>query len=239
MVMTLAAVVLSATAVHATFWGNLLDAVRKPAAPGLGQDDTKVVRGLKEALAIGTEKAVKSLSRPDGYNGNAAVRILLPEKVRGAADLLAKVGFQRQVDAFVVSMNRAAEQAAPMAASYFVDALKEMTFADARGILTGGNTAATAYFERTTRGRIRDAFRPVVTKQMDKVGVARAYRDLAAKAAVVPLVKPEDLDLDRYITEKALDGLFAMVGQEEQKIRTDPAARVTELLKSVFGGAGR
>ncbi len=239
-VVVLALIAATASVCHAGFWGDLLDTVRKPAASGETADDTTVVRGLKEALSIGTDRAVKSLSRPDGFNGNGAVRILLPEKIRGAAEFLGRIGFQRQVDAFVVSMNRAAEQAAPMAATFFVDALKEMTFEDAKGILYGGDTAATAYFEKKTRSRIFDAFRPVVAARMDEVGVARAYKEMAGKAAVVPFVNADDLDLDRYITNKALDGLFTMVGQEEKRIRTDPAARVTELLQTVFGpGAAR
>ena len=234
-VLVLALVAVSVSVCHAGIWGDLLDAVRKPGAAVQTTDDSTVIRGLKEALSIGTEHAVKSLSRTDGYYGNEAVRILLPEKIRGAADFLGRIGFKSQVDAFVVSMNRAAEQAAPKAASFFVDALKEMTFEDAKGILSGGDTAATVYFEKKTRPRIFDAFRPVVEARMDEVGVARTYKEMAGKAAVVPFVDAEDLDLDRYITNKALDGLFTMVGQEEKKIRTNPAARVTELLKTVFG----
>lgn len=232
----IALMVLSSTVCHASFWGTLLDKVRKPSsATDLPADDTTVVRGLKEALTIGTENAVKSLARQDGYYGNQMVRILLPEKIRSTADFLGRIGFQRQVDEFTLSMNRAAEQAAPRAATYFVGALKEMTFEDARGILSGGDRAATAYFEKKTRARIFEAFRPVVTARMDEVGVARAYKEMAGKAGAVPFVNARDLDLDRYITDKALDGLFFMVGEEEKKIRTNPVARVTELLKTVFG----
>jgi hypothetical protein len=159
----------------------------------------------------------------------------MPEKIRTVADMLGKVGYQRQVDEFVLSMNRAAEKAAPQAASFFGDAIREMTFDDARKILTGGDTAATEYFRAKTHDKIYDSFKPIISSSMDKVGTTRSYKEMMSKYEALPFVSKQSLDLDHYVTSKALDGLFYMVGQEEKKIRTDPAARVTDLLKTVFG----
>jgi len=199
-----------------------------------GLDDDTVISGLKEALSISTDKAVKSVSQIDGYFGNLDIRILMPENVQKVADVLKMLGFQKQVDDFILSMNRAAEKAAPKATSFFVDAIKEMTFEDARKILDGGDTAATEYFESKTFDKLYDAFKPIVSTSMDEVGVTRSYKAMMDKNPL-PLVSEESLDLDHYVTTKALDGLFHMVAQEEKNIRTDPAARVTELLRKVFG----
>lgn len=222
------------------------------APPGGRLDEGQVISGLKEALAVGTANAVTATSAVDGYFANAAIRIVVPEKLRNTADLLRKVGFGQQVDDFVLSMNRAAEKAAPRAKAHFVAAIREMTFDDARRILRGGDTAATDYFEGKTRQKLYDEFRPAVSKSMDDVGVTRSYKRMTAKYAALPLAGAglkvfgptesraggaESLDLDRYVTEKALDGLFHVLGQEEKKIRTDPAARVTEILRTVFGSA--
>ena len=222
--------------------GGLLDDIlgtagglKSPAAGGL--TDGQVVSGLKEALSVGMANAVTVTSKVDGYFANAAIKILVPEKARKAAAVLEKVGFRQDVDDFVLSMNRAAEKAAPQARTRFVAAIKEMTFDDARKILGGGDTAATAYFEGKTRQKLYDDFRPVVSKSMDDVGVTRSYKQMMAQYTALPFTRAESLDLDRYVTEKALDGLFFMLGQEEKKIRTDPAARVTQILKTVFGSA--
>jgi hypothetical protein len=202
-------------------------------APG----DAQVVSGLKEALSVGTANAVASTSKVDGYFANQAIRILMPDKVQKVADVLGKVGYQRDVDEFVLSMNRAAEKAAPKAKEYFVDAIREMSFEDARKILDGGDTAATEYFRGKTQKKLYDAFRPTVSASMDEVGATRSYKNMVGKYTGLPLVgKPESIDLDHHVTTRALDGLFHMLGQEEKKIRTDPAARVTDLLKTVFGG---
>ncbi|MGE5582772.1 MAG: DUF4197 domain-containing protein, partial [Bacillota bacterium] len=138
-------------------------------------------------------------------------------------------------DDFILSMNRAAEQAAPSAKQIFWDAVKEMNFDDARKIFTGNDTAATEYFKAKTTAKLSGAFLPVVAKATDEVGVTRQYKTLAAKAKAVPYLKMEPVDIDEYVVAKALDGLFYLVGEEEKKIRKDPAARVTELLKKVFG----
>ncbi len=215
--------------------GMLEDVMKHVGGSTKGPDESTTASGLKEALSIGTENAVKSVSRTDGYFGNQAIKILMPEKIRNVANVLGKIGYQKQVDEFVLSMNSAAEKAAPKALSIFVDAIKGMSIEDARKILGGGNTAATAYFEEKTRGKLYDEFKPVISSSMNQVGCTRSYKEMMGKYDSVPFVGKQSLDLDHYVTNKALDGLFYMVGQEETKIRTDPSARVTDLLKTVFG----
>ncbi len=202
-------------------------------------DNSTIVKGLKEALATGTERAVIQVSKTDGYFGNQLIKILLPDKVQQAADLLGKVGYQQQVDDFVLSMNRAAEKAAPKAARFFGDAIRAMTIEDAKEILNGGDNAATKFFEKKTRAQLFESFKPSVSKSMEQVGTARAYKEMIGKFESIPLaalVGTPSLDLDDSITNKALDGLFLIVGEEEKKIRTNPAAQTTSLLKKVFGG---
>lgn len=192
--------------------------------------------GIKEALAVGTERAVRSLGRENGYFGNAAVKILMPSSLQKVAEVAKMAGYQKQVDEFILSMNRAAEAAAPLAAKYFGDAIRAMTLEDVRGILAGGNTAATDFFRRKTSDKLYAAFRPVVSQKVSEVGATRAYKDMMGRYQSVPLMGGQSLDLDDYVTKKSLDGLFFVVGQEEKKIRTNPAARTTDLLKQVFGG---
>ena len=191
---------------------------------------------MKEALSIGTGNAVVSTSKLDGYFANQAIKILLPDKIQKVADVLRKVGYQKQVDDFVLSMNRAAENAAPKARQFFVDAIKEMSFQDAMKILKGNETAATEYFKSKTFDKLYTAFKPPVSASMDKVGVTKSYKNMMGTyTKSIPFAKTESLDLDHYVTTKSLDGLFYMIGQEEKQIRTNPAARVTDLLKKVFG----
>lgn len=198
-------------------------------------DNSTIISGLKEALSVGTKNAVEQVSRVDGYFANEMIKIIIPENIQKAATVLKKVGFQKQVDDFELSMNRAAEKAAPQAVNYFVDAIKEMTFEDASKILHGGDTAATEFFKEKTHDNIYHAFKPVVSSSMNEVGVTKAYKSMMGQYESLPFVKKESVDLDHYVTNKTLDGLYYMVGEEEKKIRTDPAARVTELLKTVFG----
>lgn len=196
--------------------------------------DDDLVLGLKEALDVGTKNAVELVSQVDGYFANEVIKILVPEDMQNIADTLASVGFQKEVDDFVLSMNRAAEKAAPLAKSIFFDAIKGMSFDDAKGILTGGNTAATEYFKEKTSDTIYEAFKPVITTSMEDVGVTKVFKTLTDKYSSLPFVEKKSIDLDHYVTTKALDGLFYMLGEEEKKIRTDPAARVTDILKKVF-----
>jgi RNA binding exosome subunit len=222
---------------------GILDDLSRGVLPSIQQqsalDDSTIVKGLKEALATGTERAVKEVARPDGYFGNQLIKILLPDKIQKVANILGAIGYQKQVDDFVLSMNRAAEKAAPKAAGFFGDAIRQMTVEDAREILSGSDTAATNFFEKKTRSRLFEAFKPDIAKSMDQVGTVRAYKNMIGKYETAPLATltgTPSLDLDTYVTNKALDGLFTMVGQEEKKIRTNPAARTTDLLRKVFGG---
>ena len=205
------------------------------AAGGSGAGQADAAAGLKEALAVGTGNAVQTLSKSGGYFGDAAVKILLPGKMQTAAEVLKKAGYQKEVDDLILSMNRAAEQAAPKAKPIFEDAVKKMTFEDAQKILNGGNTAATDYFKAKTTPQLTDAFKPVIADSMNQVGVTRSYKALTDRyTSLVPFGKMDSFDLDGYVTGKSLDGLFLKVGQEEAKIRTSPAARTTDLLKKVF-----
>ncbi|HUX79028.1 MAG TPA: DUF4197 domain-containing protein [Alphaproteobacteria bacterium] len=198
-------------------------------------DDATVVSGLKEALSIGTENAVKNVSQLDGYFGNKIIKLLMPEKIQKTADVLKMAGYQQQVDDFIMSMNRAAEKAAPQAASYFKDAIKEMTVEDATKILHGGDTSATQFFKSKTQDKLYTAFKPIISSSINDVGVTRSYKEMMGQYESLPFMSKESVDLDHYVTNKSLDGLFYTIGQEEKKIRTDPAARVTDLLKNVFG----
>lgn len=212
-------------------------ALGKATGASSGVDDKTGAAGIKEALAVGTENAVKSLSKSDGYFANEAVKILMPKDIQRVADVARKAGAQKQVDDFILSMNRAAEAAAPEAAKIFGDAIRAMSVDDVRGILSGGDNAATEFFRRTTGDKLGAAFKPVVSKKVDEVGATKAYKDLMGKAGGMGslLGGGKSLDLDDYVTNKALDGLFATVAAEEKKIRTNPAARTTDLLKTVFG----
>jgi uncharacterized protein DUF4197 len=197
--------------------------------------DARIGAALKEALQVGTENAVRLTGRPDGYFRNEAIKILLPEQLRSLEKSLRAVGFGAQVDELVLGMNRAAERAAPQAKQIFWDAIGAMTIDDARSILGGADTAATDYFEAKTSDALTRAFRPIVETSMREVGVTRQYTELYRRAQAIPFLNVEAYDLDRYVVTRALDGLFHVVGEEEKKIRTNPAARVTELLRDVFG----
>lgn len=204
--------------------------------PGTGSiGDVRIGEALKEALQVGTANAVSFTGRTDGYFKNQAIKILMPEQLRTFERGLRAVGYGPQVDELVLGMNRAAERAAPQAKQIFWDAIGAMTIDDARGILDGGDTAATEYFKRTTSDPLTTAFRPVVEKAMGEVGVTRQYTELFRRAQSIPFLNVEAFDLDRYVVGKALDGLFHVVAEEEKNIRTNPAARVTDLLREVFG----
>ena len=199
-----------------------------------GLSEAKIGSGLKEALKVGTENTVKLTGRVDGYFMNQAIKILMPETLQTLEKGLRLVGYGPQVDEFVLSMNRAAERAAPQAKQIFWDSIGEMTFDDARKILNGSETAATEYFKSKTTDKLTAAFRPVVDRTMNEVGVTRQYKALVVQYQAIPFVKSEAVDIDQYVVTKSLDGLFHVLGQEERKIRTNPAARVTDLLKEVF-----
>ena len=191
--------------------------------------------GLKEALTRSVGTAVSETGRPGGYEKNALIKIVFPEKLKFAEKGLRAAGMGPQVDKFEHSMNAAAEQAAPAAKSIFLKALQSMTFDDARRIVTGGDTAGTDYFKRTTSTQVSEAFRPIIKKAMATNGVTEKYNALMQSAPKTPFGGSGSLDIDDYVLGKAVDGLFTMMGEEEKKIRTNPAAQVTPLLKTVFG----
>ena len=202
---------------------------------GGGLSDAKIGSGLQEALKVGTENAVFQTSAIDGFFLNKAIKILMPKQIQSIEQPLRLVGFGPQIDDFVLNMNRAAEKAVPFAKEIFWDAIGQMTFDDARKILNGRDTAATDYFKAKTSKKLHTAFRPPVENVMNQVGVTRQYNDLMGSYQNVPFAKSITFDIHQYVTEKATDGIFYVVAQEEKKIPTNPAARVSDLLKEVFG----
>ena len=206
------------------------------ASPGGGLSESDIAAGLKEALATGTQRAIGRIGRADGFWKNAALRIPLPSALKDAGKVLRTFGQGGMVDDFELSLNRAAERAVPEAGEIFGNAIRAMTLADARGILDGPKDAATQYFREKTTAALTARFKPAVMKATDAVGVTRKYKDMVGRASkLVPGLDLGSLDLDGYVTEHALSGLFTTLGDEEKRIREDPAARTTELLKKVFG----
>ena len=199
--------------------------------------EDRIAAGLKEALRIGTGNAAALTGKTDGFYRNPAIRIVMPEQLQSFEKGLRVFGFGPQVDEFVLSMNRAAEQAVPQATKIFSSAIAQMTITDARQILSGPETAATDYFRAKTAAQLATAFRPYVETATNQVGVTRQYKDLLQRFRSIPFPKTEQIDVDEYVVRKSLDGLFLMLGEEERKIRTNPAARVTDLLKDVFARA--
>lgn len=208
---------------------------------GLGNtsrlSDTKIASGLKEALKVGAENSVKITGRTDGYFKNEAIKILMPANLRPFERGLRALGFGPRIDAFILSMNRSAEAAAPAARRIFTDAILAMTFDDARRILSGGDTAATDYFKSKTSGQLTTAFRPYVEKTMGQNDVMKQYKNLTKQYESIPFAKSESFDVNKYVVAKALDGLFYELADQERQIRKNPAARTTSLLKEVFSQA--
>lgn len=207
-------------------WSSVLN--QKP-------DKEKIAAGLKEALQVGTNNSVKRTGQVDGFFKNPSIKIPLPDQIQKSEKILRKVGLGKQLDQFVLSLNRAAEQATPAAKDIFWDAIKKMTFDDAIGIFKGNDTAATDYFKNKTSNQLKTTFAPAIKQATDKTDVTRIYKKLTLEVKKVKIIKLDPVDIDQYVTIKTLDGLFYVLGEEEKKIRKDPAARVTELLKEVFG----
>ena len=200
-----------------------------------GLDDETIMAGLKHALLIGTQNAVAITSREGGYSDDPRLRIGLPKALDKVAKGLRAVGFDDELDEFELAMNRAAEEAAGQATDVFGSAIREMTISDARAILGGGDTAATEYFERTTRSELESRFLPIVGERMGRIGAVKRYDELLERYRALPFTQSPSLDIRRYVTRRALDGLFAVLADQERAIRTDPAARTTALLEQVFG----
>jgi hypothetical protein len=199
----------------------------------------EAVSGLKAALEKGSQAAIAALGRSDGFFGTPQVKIPLPASLERAERLLRRVGMGKYADELILGMNRAAESAVPEARALLLDSIRTMSLQDAKGILTGGETAATEYFRRTTRERLHARFLPIVAKATARVKLAQTYEQYADRAAAVGLLKKEDADLDAYVTAKALDGLYFMIAEEEKKIRKDPVAAGSAILRKVFGAISR
>jgi hypothetical protein len=193
------------------------------------------VAGLKAALFNGAQAAVARLGVEDGFFGNDRVKIALPPSLRRVEAVMRSIGMDRHADDLVLRMNRAAEAALPEARVLLVDAVKKMSVQDAKGVLTGGDDAATQYFKRTTSEPLTKRFLPIVKKAMAKVRAAEKYNEIAASGAKLGLVKEEDANLEDYVTRRALDGLFITIAEEEKRIRRDPAGAASAIVTKVFG----
>lgn len=201
---------------------------------GLSNED--VVAGLKEALSVGARNSADKLSSVDGFFANAAIKVLMPEEAKKVESTLRNLGFGNMVDNAILSMNRAAEEASKSAAPIFVDAITSMSIQDAFGILKGSDSAATVYLKGKTTASLTNAFKPVIEKALEKTNATKYWKDVFETYNKLPTTfNKVNTDLSGYVTDKALTGMFYQVALEEQKIRKDPAARVTDILKKVFG----
>ena len=217
---------------HAQF-----DKLKKSVNKALGNDKLtteEVAKGLKEALVKGTGKGTDKASKQDGYFKNPVIKILFPPDAQKVEKKLRAIGMSKEVDRFILSLNRAAEKAAKEAKPIFVSAIKSMTIKDAWGILKGEDDAATQYLDRTTSKQLFNKFNPIIKRSLDEVNATKYYGDLISAYNKIPLVEKKDPDLDRYATNKSIDGLFTLIAQEEKNIRNNPGARTTDLLKKVF-----
>lgn len=199
----------------------------------LSQSDAS--SGLKDALTQGAQVAVKQLGTPGGFSNDPQVRIELPGKLGKAAKAMKMFGKGEQVDALEASMNKAAEAAVPQAQAILLDAVKKMSVADAKGILSGGQDSATQYLDKTSREQIRAKFLPIVKQATDQVGLAKQYNNFAGQAMALGVVDAKSASIENYVTEQALDGLFEIIAKQEQSIRQNPAQAATSLAKKVFG----
>ena len=198
--------------------------------------ESDAATGVRAALSRGADSAVALLGKPGGFLDNPQVRIPLPGALNSAASMLRAIGQGHRVDDLVNSMNRAAEQAVPEAKPLLVNAVKAMSVEDAVKIVRGGDTSVTDFFAAKTRAPLGETFLPIVTTETEKGSLTAKYNAVASKGSTFGLVKPEDANVEQYVTRKALDGLYFMIGQEEKKIRADPMATGSAILKSVFGG---
>lgn len=197
------------------------------------------VSGLKDALTQGAATAIGKLGVENGFLGNDKVKIPLPDAIKRVESGLRLIGMQRQADELVTAMNRAAEQAVPEAKALLTSAVKNMSVQDAKGILSGGETAATDYFRKTTSEQLTQKFLPIVTKATSKVGLAEKYNNLASKGSKLGLVDAKQANIENYVAQKAMDGLFLMIAEQEKAIRKDPVGTATGMAKKVFGLLGK
>jgi hypothetical protein len=197
--------------------------------------NTDAVTGLKQALVDGSAAAVSQLGVENGFLGNAKVKIPLPPALQRVESALRYTGLRKQADELVVAMNRAAEAAVPEAQTLLVEAVRKMSVQDAKGILSGSDTAATEYFRRTTESQLASRFRPIVKRATDQVGLAEQYNSLAGQAVQLGLIRQEQATIDGYVTQKALDGLFLMIAEQERSFRQNPLGATSDIVKRVFG----
>jgi len=197
--------------------------------------ESEAVQGIREALINGTGKGVDLVSLKDGYFGNATIKIPFPDEAKMVESRLRSMGMGKQVDEAILSINRAAEDAATQAKPIFISAIREMTIQDAISIVKGPEDAATSYLRKTTTAQLTEQFKPVIKTSLDKVNATKYWTDLINAYNKIPLVQKVNPDLSAYVTTKAIDGLFVMIAVEEKKIRKDPVARTSEILKKVFG----
>jgi hypothetical protein len=212
---------------------NVLNTVNSALGNGLSNDD--IVKGLKEALNVGSNKASASASKTDGFYKNSLIKIPFPKEASEMRSTLLKIGMKKQVEEFEKQLNRAAEDAAKKAAPIFVSAVTKMTINDGITILRGKDDEATQYLRKTTNTQLTNEFKPVISASLKKVQITKYWKPLITAYNKIPFVKKANPNLDDYVTTKATDGLFILVAQEETKIRKDPAARVSDILKKVFG----
>lgn len=198
--------------------------------------ETDAAAGIRAALERGATSAVALLGQTDGFLGNPKVRIPLPGFLNDASKLLKATGQQKRIDELITAMNRGAEAAMPEAKALLVNAVKSMSVDDGKRILTGGDDSVTQFFAAKTRAPLSERFLPVVSRQTSKLALAEKYNALAGKASSMGLLKSQDANIEQYVTGKALDGLYLMIGEEERKIRSDPVATGSAILKKVFGG---
>lgn len=204
---------------------------------GEGLTTEQVASGLKEALSKGVTKGAQSASSTDGYFKNPRLKIPMPEEMQNVERTLRQVGLGDEVDKFILTLNRGAENAAKEAAPIFLNAIKAMTIQDAWGILKGNENAATLYLERTTTATLKEKFMPVIKEALEKVNATKYYSDIVTNYNRIPGVNKLNPDLNEYATEKAIEGLFILVAEEEANIRENPSARTSELLRKVFAQA--
>ena len=206
------------------------------AAAGIADiTNSDATNGLRQALNEGSVAAVAKLGVENGFFANPKVKIPLPPAMQRVEGAMRAIGMRRQADELVLTMNRAAEAAVPEAKQLLVDAVKKMSVQDAKGILTGGDTAATDYFKRTTQADLAKRFLPIVKKATDRVGLAQQYNSLAGQGAALGLVKQDQATIESYVTRKALDGLYLMIGEQEKGFRQNPLGASSDIVKKVFG----
>ena len=214
---------------------DILQELEVSTTSGPSLTTNEIINGLKEALRVGTDNAIGTLSQKDGFYGNSLLKIPFPEEVEIIEDKLRSIGLNEMVDDFVLNLNRGAEQAVKKAGPIFMDAIRGMTFADARNILNGPDNAATEYFRTRTSQQLTNAFKPEVKNTLDQVNVTKYWSDVMSTYNKIPFTTKVDTDLAQYVTGKAIDGLFMRIAVEEKQIREDPVARVSDILKKVFG----